>query len=40
MPFIFSISLSLDNELDRSTEFFRAPIPAQRCYGRVANAAR
>lgn len=40
MPFIFSISLSLDKELDRSTEFFGSPIPAQRCYGCVSNAAR
>lgn len=40
MPFIFTISLSLDNELDHSTEFFGSPIPAQRCCGCVSNAAR
>lgn len=40
MPFIFSISLSLDNELDYSTEFFGSPILAQRCCGCVSNAAR
>lgn len=40
MSFKFSISLSLDNELDHSTEFFGSPISEQGCYGCVSNAAR